>query len=95
MNTLYCSGTLIGKPFFSNKEGKKPFCVFKIMVDGKQIVEIKCFEELAIECSKYLSEGRKVFVIGSVYVKTYGATQNADAILLVKATNIEFLRKKA
>lgn len=95
MNKFYCIGTLIGDPFFSNKEGKKPFCRFNIIIDGNQPVEVKCYDDQAEACAKYLSENRKVFVDGRVYPGSYTKGQQVYPKLVVKADSIEFLLKKA
>jgi len=95
MNRVYCIGTLIGEPFISNKEGKKPFCRFNIVLDGNQTAEIKCYDDQAQDCAKYLSENRKVFVEGRVYPGSYIKDQQVYPKLVVKADYIEFLLKKA
>lgn len=95
MNTFFGIGTLIGDPLISIKEGKKPFCRFNMMVDGNQMVEVKCYDELADACAKFLSENRKVFVKGRVFADSYTKGQQVYPKLVVKADDIEFLLKKA
>jgi hypothetical protein len=95
MNTFYCIGTLIGEPLISNKEGKKPFCRFNMVIDDCQTVEVKCYDDQAEACAKYLTEHRKVLVIGRAYPDTYNKGQQVYPKLVVKADDIEFLLKKA
>lgn len=59
------------------------------------MIEVKCYDEQAESCAKYLSENRKVFIEGRVYAGTYTKDQQVFPKLVVKADNVEFLLKKA
>lgn len=99
MNKLIIIGSLGNDPTLRTVSGDIPVCSFSIAVNGKKGDEktttwfrVTAWRQLGELCSKYLSKGRKVAVIGSVQVSTYTGNDGATrASLEVTADEVEFL----
>lgn len=99
MNKLIIIGSLGNDPTLRTVSGDIPVCSFSVAVNGKKGDEktttwfrVTAWRQLGELCSKYLSKGRKVAVIGSVQVSTYTGNDGATrASLEVTADEVEFL----
>lgn len=99
MNKLIIIGSLGNDPTLRTVSGDIPVCSFSIAVNGKKGDEktttwfrVTAWRQLGELCSKYLSKGRKVAVVGSVQVSTYTANDGTTrASLEVNADEVEFL----
>ena len=101
MNKLTIIGNLTRNPELRTTPSGINVCSFTVAVNRKKqsngedeadFFRVSAWRQLADICSKYLSKGRKVAVIGSVSLHTY-ETQNGKhgASMEVTADDIEFL----
>lgn len=99
MNKLTIIGSLGNDPELKSTKSGIPVCTFSVAVNGKKGDEktttwfrVTAWRQLGELCSKYLTKGRKVAVIGSVQVSTYtGSDGSTRASLEVTADEVEFL----
>lgn len=103
MNKLTIIGNLVRDPETKTVGGSIPVCTFTVAVnrkgkDGKQEADffrVTAWRGLSDICSKYLSKGKKVCVVGPVTVNTYsGQDGQPRASLEVTAEDVEFLTPK-
>lgn len=104
MNKLMIIGNLCADPELRTTTSGKNVCSFKVAVNRRQKVEgqpeadffrVSAWNALADNCSKYLSKGKKVAVVGSVSVHVFESNNGkAGASLEVMAQDVEFLSPK-
>ena len=104
MNKLTIIGNLTKDPEFRSTATGLSVCTFTVAVNKKRQQEgqqeadffrVTAWRQLGEICSKYLSKGRKVCVIGPVSVNTYtGNDGKTRASLEVTAEDVEFLTPK-
>lgn len=101
MNSITLIGNLVRDPE-TKAVGEKSVCRFTIAVDRPYIAangeretdyfDISAWDKLGQNCSKFLTKGKKVAILGSVYFKEYtdkdGIKRKATNI---NASNVEFL----
>lgn len=101
MNKLTIIGNLTGNPELRTTQAGKSVCSFTVAVNRRKKSEgqpdadffrVSTWNQLAENCGKYLTKGKKVCVIGAVYLRTY-ETQDGrhGANLEVMASEVEFL----
>lgn len=104
MNKLTIIGNLTRDPELRTTTNGVNVCSFSVAVNRKQKSEgqpeadffrVTAWRQLADICSKYLSKGKKVCVIGSVSVRTYESNGKTNASLEVLAEDVEFLTPKS
>jgi single-strand DNA-binding protein len=109
MNKLTIIGNLTRDPELRTTSQGIQVCTFTVAVNrrtGRQNAEggqseadffrVTAWRQLADICSRYLSKGRKVCVIGPVSVSTYtGNDGTARYSLEVTADDVEFLSSRA
>ena len=99
MNRLTIIGNLTREPETRTTQSGKNVCTFTVAVnrrnDGADYFRVSAWGQLGEICQKYLDNGRKVAVVGSVSVNSY-TTQagEARASLEVTAQDVEFLTPK-
>lgn len=105
MNKLMIIGNLTKDPELRTTPTGKSVCNMTVAVNRRKKVEgqpeadffrVTAWENMADNCAKYLSKGRKVAVTGSVSIHTYQASDGktrAD-MEITKADEIEFLTPK-
>ena len=104
MNKLTIIGNLTRDPELRTTTTGKSVCSFTVAVNRRRKVEgqpeadffkVSAWNERADVCSKYLTKGRKVCVIGPVSVRTYNAQDGTTrAEMEVQADEVEFLSSK-
>ena len=104
MNKLMIIGNLTADPELRTTTSGKNVCSFKVAVNRRQKVEgqpdadffrVSAWNGLADNCSKYLTKGKKVAVVGSVSVHVFESNSGkAGASLEVMAQDVEFLSPK-
>lgn len=104
MNKLVIIGNLTGNPELRTTQAGKSVCSFTVAVNRRKKSEgqpdaeffrVSAWNQLAENCGKYLTKGKKVCVIGAVYLRTY-ETQDGrhGANLEVMANEVEFLSSR-
>ena len=105
MNKVFLIGNLTADPVSRTTQSGVSFCNFTIAVNRKQsanagqpdvdFFRITAWRQLGEICSKYLTKGRKVSVIGSISASAYAAADGKPrASMDVQADDIEFLTPK-
>lgn len=105
MNRLTIIGNLCADPQLRTTTSGKQVCSFTVAVsrrrtqDGQpeaDFFSVSAWNQLGVNCSKFLQKGRKVCVIGPVSVRTYQRNDGgAGASMEVQAQDVEFLSPKA
>lgn len=104
MNRLVIIGNLTGNPELRTTQAGKSVCSFNVAVNRRKKSEgqpdadffrVSTWNQLAENCGKYLTKGKKVCVVGAVSVRSY-ETQDGrhGANLEVMANEVEFLSTK-
>ena len=104
MNRLTIIGNLTRDPELRTTPSGATVCDFTVAVNRRvrrdaqsnqpdaDFFRVSAWNQLAENCSRFLSKGRKVCVIGPVSVRTYQANDGSTrASLEVMATDVEFL----
>ena len=101
MNRLTIIGNLTKDPEARTTQDGKSVCTFTVAVNRMRTQNnqgetdfFRCtaWNQLAENCGRYLSKGRKVAVVGSVRVETYeGRDGKTYASMNVLANEVEFL----
>lgn len=101
MNRLTIIGNLTKDPEARTTQDGKSVCSFTVAVNRMRTQNnqgetdfFRCtaWNQLAENCGRYLSKGRKVAVVGSVRVETYeGRDGKTYASMNVLANEVEFL----
>lgn len=101
MNKLTIIGNLTRDPETRTTQDGKTVCTFSVAVnrrskkDEADYFRVSAWNALGENCSKYLSKGKKVCVIGPVSVHAYqGNDGKPGASLEVMAQDIEFLTSR-
>lgn len=105
MNRLTIIGNLCADPQLRTTTSGKQVCQFKVAVNRRRTQDgqpeadffsVSAWNQLGVNCSKFLQKGRKVCVIGPVSVRTYQRNDGgAGASMEVQAQDVEFLSPKA
>lgn len=104
MNRLVIIGNLTGNPELRTTQAGKSVCSFNVAVNRRKKSEgqpdvdffrVSTWNQLAENCGRYLTKGKKVCVVGAVSVRSY-ETQDGrhGASLEVMANEVEFLSTK-
>ena len=106
MNKLTLIGNLTRDPELRTTPSGSNVCSFTVAVNRRisknaqangaqpeaDFFRVSAWNELAEICSKYLTKGRKVYVVGPVSVQTYTANDGTvRASMEVRAEDVEFL----
>ena len=96
MNQLTIIGNLTRDPETRNTKDGDSITNFTVAVNRSSgdadFFRVACWGNLGENCAKYLSKGKKVAVIGSVYASAYEDSEgNPAASLEVSAARVEFL----
>ena len=102
MNKLTIIGNLCKDPETRTTQSGKSVCTFNVAVNrrGNQqeadYFRVSAWNQTGEACSKYLTKGSKVAVVGNVSLNTY-TTQNGEnrSSMEVYAQDVEFLTRKA
>lgn len=104
MNKLMIIGNLVRDPEMRTTQSGINVCTFTVAVNRRQkgdsqatdYFRVTAWRQLGENCSRFLTKGRKVAVLGEVSVSTY-TTQNGEtrANLEVLAQDVEFLTPRA
>ena len=96
MNQLTIIGNLTRDPETRSTKDGDSVTNFTVAVNRSSgdadFFRVACWGNLGENCAKYLSKGKKVAVIGSVYASAYADSEgNPAASLEVSAARVEFL----
>lgn len=105
MNKLHIIGNLTRDPELRTTQSGVSVCTFTVAVNRRKtsnndqpeadFFRVTAWRALGENCSKYLSKGRKVAVVGAVSVSTYQANDGTTrASLEVTADDVEFLTSR-
>lgn len=102
MNKLTIIGNLTKDPELRTTQDGTSVCNFTVAVNRKKVngqteadfFRVSAWRGLGENCSKYLTKGRKVCVVGPVSVRTYTSNGENRASLEVIAEDVEFLSPK-
>lgn len=106
MNKIFLIGNLTHDPELRTTPSGVTLCSFSIAVNrrfqtqGNEKVtdyfRITTWRQTAENCSKYLSKGRKVAVVGELQARTYEANDGSTRMSLdVSADEVEFLTPRS
>lgn len=107
MNSLTIIGNLCREPEMRSTQSGISVCTFTVAVNRRQrgaeagqqeadFFRVTAWRQLGELCSKYLTKGRKVAVVGAVQVSTYtGNDGTTRASLEVNADQVEFLTPRS
>lgn len=106
MNKIFLIGNLTQDPEVRSTSSGVTVCTFTIAVnrryagqDGEKQTDffrINAWRQLGEVCSRYLSKGRKVAVVGELQARTYEAKDGSTRMSLdVSADEVEFLTAQA
>ncbi len=104
MNKLFIIGNLTRDPELRSTSSGIPVCSFSVAVNRRRssaaeagqpeadFFRVTTWRQLAENCSRYLSKGRKVAVVGTLTLQTYtGNDGQTRSSLEVQADEVEFL----
>lgn len=101
MNKLTIIGNLVRDPESRTTQSGKTVCNFTVAVNRRKAANgqpeadffrVQAWDNLGINCQRYLAKGRKVCVMGPVEVETYTANDGTTrASMNVLAQDVEFL----
>ena len=105
MNKIILIGNLTADPTLRATNSGTSVCQFTIAVnrrfpvpDGQKQTDffrINTWRQLAENCNKYLSKGKKVAIVGELQARTYEANDGTTRMSLdVSADEVEFLSPK-
>lgn len=104
MNNLTIIGNLTKDPELRNTTDGKSVCNFDVAVNRRSKREgqpdadffrVSAWNQLALNCQKYLAKGRKVYVDGPVSVRTYQRQDGSfGATMEIVARDVEFLSQR-
>ena len=105
MNKIILIGNLTKDPELRSTASGVSVCSFTIAVnrrfarqDGAKVTDffrINAWRQLGESCSRYLSKGKKIAVIGELQARTYEANDGSTRMSLdVSADEVEFLTPK-
>lgn len=98
LNKFIGIGNLTQDPKLKEFGNNKSVCAFSVAInlnkDDKKplFIDIQCWDKIAINCSKFLKKGRKVFVEGKLQVNSW-KTKNGEnrTKIFCKADVVTFL----
>ena len=96
MNKLFLIGNLTKDPETRTTPTGKTVCNFDIAVNDRQgnatYFHVSAWDKQGENCQRYLSKGKKVSVVGPVFVRAYtDRNGKANANIEVTANEVEFL----
>ena len=101
MNKAFLIGNLTRDPELRSTQNGIQVCSFGLAVNRSRKVEgqpdvdffnVTVWRQMAENCAKYLSKGRKVGVVGSLRIRTYDAQDGTKRTAVeIDATDVEFL----
>lgn len=102
MNKLTIIGNLTRDPELRYTAQSVPVCDFTVAVNRRQknaqgqteadFFRVTAWRQLGENCSRFLSRGRKVCVVGPVSARTYQANDGSTRVSLeITAEDVEFL----
>ena len=98
MNKIIIIGNLTGDPAIRTTRDGISVCDFTVAVNGPrkedpaQFFRVSAWRQMAENCHKYLSKGRKVCVTGAVSAHPYQGNDGATRVSLdIQASEVEFL----
>lgn len=99
MNKVFLIGNLTREPESGTTQGGISFSKFGIAVNRKfsttkevDFFNIVCWRQLADNCNKYLSKGKKVAISGSIQVSNYETKSGEKRSSIdIVADEVEFL----
>lgn len=102
MNKLTIIGNLTRDPELRYTAQSVPVCDFTVAVNRRQknaqgqteadFFRVTAWRQLGENCSRFLSKGRKVCVVGPVSARTYQANDGSTRVSLeITAEDVEFL----
>lgn len=102
MNKLFIIGNLVRNPELRSTQSGIPVCTFTVAVNRKKTAEagqpeadyFRCtaWRQLAENCNRFLSKGKKVGVVGSLTLGGYTAKDGTTkSSMEVSADEVEFL----
>ena len=104
MNRLFITGNLCKDPELRTTQSGISVCTFNVAVNRRRKQEgqpdadffrVTAWREMGVNCSKFLSKGRKVAVTGSIRLGEYKANSGENkAFLDMLADEVEFLSPK-
>lgn len=101
MNKLMIIGNLCKDPESRTLPTGVNLCSFTVAVNGRKEEDVQYFRvttwrQLAENCQRFLSKGKKVGVVGSVKLSTYTTKEGKQgANLEVNADEVEFLSPRS
>lgn len=103
MNKVFLIGNLTRDPEMRSTQSGVPVCNFGIAVNRRfknpqtgqfetDFFNIVAWRQLAENCSRYLTKGRKVAVVGSIQIRNYEAQDGSKRTSVdIQADDVEFL----
>ena len=98
MNKIIIIGNLTGDPAIRTTRDGISVCDFTVAVNGHrkedpaQFFRVSAWRQMAENCHKYLTKGRKVCVTGVVSAHTYQGNDGTTRVSLdIQASEVEFL----
>ena len=101
MNKIFLIGNLTGDPELRTTPNGVSVCTFNIAVNRRSssredrqtdFFRVSAWRQLGETCSRFLSKGRKVAVVGELTARTYEAKDGTTRVSLeVSADEVEFL----
>lgn len=98
MNKIIIIGNLTGYPTIRTTRDGINVCDFTVAVNGRrkedeaQFFRVSAWRQMAENCHKYLTKGRKVCVTGVVSAHTYQGNDGTTRVSLdIQASEVEFL----
>lgn len=97
MNKIILSGNVSSNPEIKTTKSGTSVCVFNVAVnigDHADFYRVNAWSKLGEICSKYVSKGSKVFVIGDLKPSIYESKGKTYMNLDVTAEKVEFMSGK-
>ena len=105
MNKITIIGNLTKDPVLRMTQDGTPVCGFSVAVNrkktksnqepGADFFNVTAWRQLGENCAKYLAQGRKVAVVGSISLRTWDNDGKHGASLEVNADDVEFLSPRS
>lgn len=100
MNKAFLIGRLTAEPESNTTNSGKTYCKFRLavdkMVNGEKqadYLNVVCWEKTAENCTKYLSKGKQVAVVGAIQTGSYEKDGRKIQTFDIRAEQVEFLSK--
>lgn len=104
MNSLHIIGNLVKDPELRTTATGLSVCSFTVAVNRRKTngnqpeadyFNVTAWRERGEVCAKYLSKGKKVSVVGPVFVRAWESNGKHGASLEVTAEEVEFLSPRS